>query len=59
MFSQIAKDMNELMESEMDKTSAVILFMVLVWIGFMIFGHIGAIAIVATELFRYWRECNS
>ena len=58
MFSQIENDMNELMDFELDKTSAVLLFMTLCGLAYVLSGWIGTSLLVATELIRYWRACN-
>lgn len=57
MFSQIEKDMNELMDFELSKTSAVLLFMMIGLITYLIFGNIGVLVLVGIELYRYGKEC--
>ena len=57
MFSQIENDMNELMDFELDKTSAVLLFADFCGLAYVLSGWIGVVALVATELYRYWRTC--
>lgn len=58
MFSQIENDMNELMDFELDKTSAVLLFAGLCGLAYVLSGWIGVVSLVATELYRYWSDCN-
>lgn len=58
MFSQIENDMNELMDFELDKTSAVLLFAGFCGLAYALGGWIGVVTLVATELHRYWRACN-
>lgn len=58
MFSQIETDMNNLMDFKLAKTSAVFLFAGLCGLAYVLSGWIGLVAIVATELYRYWRVCN-
>ena len=58
MFSQIENDMNELMDFELDKTSAALLFAGLCGLAHVLSGWIGTSLLVATELIRYWRACN-
>ncbi len=58
MFSQIENDMNELMDFELDKTSAVMFFAGLCGLAHVLSGWIGTSLLVATELIRYWRACN-
>ena len=55
MFSQIENDMNELMNFELDKTSAVMLFAGICGLAYVLSGWIGTSLLVATELIRYWR----
>ena len=58
MFSQLETDMNNLMDFKLDKTSAVLLFMTLCGLAYVLSGWIGTSLLVATELIRYWRACN-
>ena len=57
MFSQIETDMNILIDFKLAKTSAVLLFMTLCGLAYVLSGWIGVVALVATELYRYWRTC--
>lgn len=57
MFSQIENDMNQIMDFKLSKTSAVLLFTVFCWLGYMIGGCIGVLIVLATEVHRYWRGC--
>ena len=58
MFSQIETDMNNLMDFKLAKTSAVLLFAGLCGLAYVLSGWIGVVALVATELYRYWSDCN-
>lgn len=50
--------MNELMDFELDKPSAVLLFAGLCGLAYALGGWVGAVALLVTELHRYWRACN-
>lgn len=57
MFSQIEKDMNELLDNELSRTSAVLCFGLVCFLAYLLTGWLGLGAIVAAELIRYGREC--
>ena len=57
MFSQIENDMNELMDFELDKPSAVLLFAGLCGLAYVLSGWIGLAPLLAYELIMYWRTC--
>lgn len=57
MFSQIEKDMNELMDNELSRTSAILGFGAICYLAYLLSGWLGLSAIVAAELIRYGREC--
>lgn len=58
MFSQIETDMNNLIDFKLAKTSAVLLFAGLCGLAYVLSGWIGVVSLVATELYRYWSDCN-
>ncbi len=58
MFSQIETDINNLIDFKLAKPSAVLLFAGLCGLAYALGGWVGAVALLVTELHRYWRACN-